>query len=131
MTDRRAARRTPQEKKQLSYPRDRRNNYGENDKSSRSSIRLRKRLVNRVNRHRDQQILGDITGHSNTASAESIEQMMLGRRRPRWRKAPDVALGAHVEASLSSRKQNDPGPDQSRIKAGLGRLRRHWTRRSR
>ncbi len=33
------ARRTPQEKKALSYVKDRRNDYGENDKSSRKNIR--------------------------------------------------------------------------------------------
>jgi hypothetical protein len=37
-------RRTPSEKKAISYSRDRRNVYGENSKSSRNSIRVRKRL---------------------------------------------------------------------------------------
>jgi len=35
-------RKTPQEKKQLSYDRDRRSIYGENDKSSRKNIPLSK-----------------------------------------------------------------------------------------
>jgi hypothetical protein len=35
---------TPQEKKKLSYMKDRRNTYGENGKSSRKSIRLSKAL---------------------------------------------------------------------------------------
>ena len=41
---------TPQEKKRLSYERDRRNAYGENDKGSRKSIPLRKRNVVRAYR---------------------------------------------------------------------------------
>ncbi|MFD0527546.1 hypothetical protein ACFQ1I_10530 [Kitasatospora arboriphila] len=43
-------RRTPREKKRLSYLKDRRNAFGENDKSSRTSIRRRKRAVNSANR---------------------------------------------------------------------------------
>src|SRR4028119_181715 len=43
-------RKTPQEKKRLSYAKDRRNTYGENDKSSRKNIRRRKRHPNRSNR---------------------------------------------------------------------------------
>ncbi|MFE2009824.1 hypothetical protein [Streptomyces sp. NPDC059491] len=43
-------RRTPQEKKRLSYLKDHRNNYGENDKSSRKSIRRNKRFPNSANR---------------------------------------------------------------------------------
>lgn len=39
-------RRSPQEKKALSYARDRRNVYGENDKSSRKNIRRNKRSPN-------------------------------------------------------------------------------------
>ena len=42
------ARRSPQEKKTLSYAKDRRNDYGENDKSSRKSIRRNKRVPNRL-----------------------------------------------------------------------------------
>src|SRR4051794_29977698 len=41
---------SPREKKELSYDRDRRNTYGENDKASRKSIPLRKRLQNKRER---------------------------------------------------------------------------------
>ncbi len=50
-------RQSPQEKKQLSYEQDRRNVYGENDKSSRKAIPFRKRAVNKANRHADHQIM--------------------------------------------------------------------------
>ncbi|WP_194828528.1 hypothetical protein [Nocardia sp. XZ_19_231] len=46
-------RRSPQEKKSLSYAKDRRNGYGENDKSSRKNIPRNKRIRNRVDRRRD------------------------------------------------------------------------------
>jgi hypothetical protein len=42
--------RTPQEKKALSLQRDCRNTYGQDDKSARKGIPLRKRSVNRANR---------------------------------------------------------------------------------
>ncbi len=44
-------RRSPQEKKRLSYSRDRRNYYGENDKSSRKNIARHKRRRHRAERH--------------------------------------------------------------------------------
>jgi hypothetical protein len=43
-------RRSPQEKKALSYAKDRRNVYGENDKSSRKNIRRNKRIPNKLRR---------------------------------------------------------------------------------
>lgn len=49
---------TPQQKKALSYERDRRNVYDENDKSSRKNIPLRKRLVSKANRHADRRPSG-------------------------------------------------------------------------
>ncbi len=56
------ARRRPQEKKTLSYAKDRRNDYGENDRSSRKSIRRNKRVPNRADRHREHQVLAIATG---------------------------------------------------------------------
>jgi hypothetical protein len=126
MGDRRTARRMPQQDKQLSYAKDRRNNYGQNDKSSRTSIRLRKRLVNRANRHHDQQVLN---GVASIDDAEVIEQKLLATRRKRWRKSPDLALGAHVKGTLVARQARTP--DQQRIDASLLRLRRYWRSRQR
>jgi hypothetical protein len=56
------ARRSPQETKALSYAKDRRNDYGENDKSSRKNIRRNKRIPNRADRHRERQVLAAATG---------------------------------------------------------------------
>ena len=49
-------RRTPQDKKILSYLKDRRNSYGEHDKGSRKTIPARKAWVNRTYRHAVKQI---------------------------------------------------------------------------
>jgi len=46
---------TPQEKKELSYERDRRNVYGRSPHASRKAIPLHKALRNRANRHLENQ----------------------------------------------------------------------------
>jgi hypothetical protein len=63
------ARRSPPEKKALSYAEDRRNDYGENDKSSRKNIRRNKRTPNRADRHRDHQVLSQAVGADGSSSA--------------------------------------------------------------
>lgn len=90
------SRKTPEEKKQLSLAKDRRNNYGENDKASRKAIPLRKALVNRANRHADRRVLSDATGANAAEVSESAELRLRGRRRKVWRKWPDVTLGDHI-----------------------------------
>jgi hypothetical protein len=85
-------RRSPQEKKALSYARDRRNMYGENDKSSRKNIPLRKRLVNKANRHAVQQQLRQATGTPAAERAERAEDRLRGVRQKTWRKRPDLSL---------------------------------------
>ncbi|MEU7765539.1 hypothetical protein AB0B25_10515 [Nocardia sp. NPDC049190] len=89
-------RKTSQEKKRLSYAKDRRNNYGENDKSSRKNIPLRKRLVNRANRRLAEVMLMGATGIADPVGADSVEQDFLGRRPKRWKKSPDIPLGIHA-----------------------------------
>ena len=85
---------TPQEKKRLSYARDRRNSYNENKKSSRKAIPLRKRIVNRLNRH--------AVAIPLRQPAETLDQLEVvdneakGRRRRRWRKSPDISLREHL-----------------------------------
>jgi len=95
--DERARRRTPQEKKALSYTRDRRNAYGENDKASRKAIPLRKRLANKANRHSEQQTLAEANGAVDMEAAERAETRLRGRRPKIWKKRPDRPLGEHIE----------------------------------
>jgi hypothetical protein len=88
---------SPQEKKALSYAKDRRNTYGENDKSSRKNIPLRKRLVNKANRHAVQQQLDDAVGPVDAERAERTEVRLRGTRGKSWRKRPDEPLGQVLE----------------------------------
>ncbi len=86
-------RRSPQDKKKLSYQHDHRNVYGENDKSSRKAIPFRKRAVNKANRHADRQILVGVEGVPDPIANNAIDDQLHGRRRKRWRKQPDLPLG--------------------------------------
>lgn len=90
---------SPQEKKQLSYERDRRNRYGENSKSSRKNIRRRKQSVNQANRHAARitlQATDPLTGEP-TSSVGKL------RRPHRWSKVADTPLGDAVIRKLERR----------------------------
>ncbi|MQY04909.1 hypothetical protein [Actinomadura macrotermitis] len=101
------SRRSPQDKKRLSYARDRRDDYGENNKSSRTAIRLNKRFPHRANRHRARQTLHAATGTPDLERADLAENTLGSRRSKVWRKVPDRALGDHVEAILMRRIRTD------------------------
>ncbi len=79
---------TPQAKKQLSLLKDCQNTYGENDKSSRTSIRWRKSWVNRTYRRDVNQSLGEATEDFDrlTDRAKTIKPHP-------WQKCPDIPLG--------------------------------------
>ncbi|MFB7591398.1 hypothetical protein [Streptomyces sp. NPDC056169] len=94
---------TPQEKKRLSYVRDHRNNYGENDKSSRKNIRRNKRFPNSANRRHAQTALTALLGSPHEVRADAVEERMNGRRPKRWQKFPDAPLGAIVDGTLQHR----------------------------
>jgi hypothetical protein len=97
-------RRTPAEKKQLSYERDHRNVYGENDKASRKSIPLRKRLGARADRKRASQALAPGMVPSQIEDGDHVDAELLPQRDPRqWRKQPDASLGDHVAKKLKRR----------------------------
>jgi hypothetical protein len=88
------SRRSPAEKKQLSYERDRRNVYGENDKASRKSIPLRKRLRARADRKRASQALTPGVIPDRIEDGDHLDAELLPKRDPRqWRKQPDETLG--------------------------------------
>ncbi|MEU8301834.1 hypothetical protein AB0C04_31675 [Micromonospora sp. NPDC048909] len=122
MGERRRARRTPQEKKQLSYEHDRRNNYGGNDKASRKNLRRNKRYPNRFNRHHERQVLDAAAGPVDERGADMVEQTLYVKRRRRWRKWPDIPLVVHVEAALERRQQSEGGRE-GQLEARLQRLR--------
>ena len=98
-------RRTPQEKKQLSYLKDRRNNYGENDKASRKNIRRNKRAATSANRRQEHLALAALVavGMADDVNAEAVEQGLHRRRPKAWKKVPDAPLGQLVIGGLKRR----------------------------
>lgn len=112
-------RRSPQEKKRLSYAKDRRNRYGENDKSSRKNIPRAKRRRLRAERHRTHQALavavGAIDDRGGTLAEDRLARAPQGTH---WRKAPDTPLGMQVAAALDRRVRlgiSAPATAQARI----------------
>ncbi|MCE9544115.1 MAG: hypothetical protein K8T25_01115 [Planctomycetia bacterium] len=96
---------SPQEKKRLSYKKDRRNIFGENSKSSRKNIRRSKRIPNRANRRSVNQSLSPIVGDVPPDFSEA-QEMQVSRRAPKtWKKFPDTTLGKVVERKLNRRLQ--------------------------
>ena len=88
-------RRSPQDGKALSYAKDRRNSYGENDKSSRKNIPLRKRLSQRAARHPVRQALEAAQGRPDEARIEQVDECRDIRAKPNatsFRKWPDRPL---------------------------------------
>ncbi|MEV0381937.1 hypothetical protein [Nonomuraea sp. NPDC050643] len=96
-------RRSPQEKKWLSYAKDRRNDYGENDKSSRKNIPRSKRAPHRANRRRAHQVLEAAVGAVDRVAEEAAEERLLVRRPKSWRKWRDAPLGESVQYRLERR----------------------------
>lgn len=94
----------------MSYAKDRRNDYGENDKSSRKSIRRNKRTPNRSDRHRASQVLTDAAGATvDVEVAERAENALLAKKSmwytTRWRKWRDAPLADIVSYKLRRRAE--------------------------
>lgn len=94
---------TPQEKKALSYARDRRNTYGEAPHAARKSIPLRKALRNRANRHQETSQLRYAGPAPDEALADEFESRMLRRAPREWRKSADSPLGEVVAQKAERR----------------------------
>ena len=98
-------RRTPQEKKRLSYLRDRRNTYGENDKSSRKAIHRRKQIVNQANRRIVRQGITAATSLPDQGDLEEAVVEATSVRPKRWSKEPDEPLGEVLPRQLRRRAE--------------------------
>jgi hypothetical protein len=97
--------RTPQEKKKLSYQRDRRNMYGQNAHASRKAIPKRKRDVTQSLRKRTNQVIPKLQPLVAVVDDCEIEEK-IGRVVPkRWRKCPDMPLGEAIRLK-KARKQS-------------------------
>lgn len=100
---------TPQEKKAHSLKKDCRNTYGENDKSSRKSIRFRKRWVNRTFRRESNQTI-------DSSPVEAVQDDVAEIQKKNWKKSPDSPLGQKllrkqtwaIERNLQQASQADP-----------------------
>ncbi|HVE56510.1 MAG TPA: hypothetical protein VNB22_06755, partial [Pyrinomonadaceae bacterium] len=93
-------RKTPQEKKTLSYAKDCRNTYMANDKASRKNIPLRKAGVNRGYRKKVNQVLQQISSDIDLEKAELAESETRSVKREDWKKCSDEPLGKVVERKL-------------------------------
>ena len=112
--------RPPAEKKALSYAKDRRNNYGNNDKAARKAIPARKAIESRRVRHEINQVVAQIPALDEHAAdvAESSARQDISRVGG-WKKSPDQPLRDHVDRQqelavmrtgrkAASRRSNDP-----------------------
>ncbi|MFC4930734.1 hypothetical protein [Massilia sp. GCM10023247] len=84
---------TPQEKKRLSYEKDRRNTYGENSKASRKGIPLAKARANRAERHKQDHVLATAVGVEDNDALAAVENLVRNTEPRYWRKSPDTPLG--------------------------------------
>jgi len=120
-------RKTPPEKKRLSYLKDRRDAYGENDKSSRKNLARSKAFARRSNRARESLALRAATGVPDEIRAEAAELRLLGKRRRVKRKWPDIPLAEYVEWKVERRTERENGR-AGRLEEALGRVQRRLGR---
>jgi len=99
---------TPQEKKKLSYERDRRNMYAENAKASRKAIPRRKKQRLKAIRRNANQVFRPAAKPVDANSLEATLDKSLEKRgkRQRWRKIPDKPLGLVVKYTAAIRARD-------------------------
>jgi hypothetical protein len=93
---------SPQEKKALSYKKDRRNTYGERGGHARHDIAAHKARDRRVYRRQANQILNGNEIHQ-TELREELELEVKSVAQSSWRKSPDKPLGQAVKWKLERR----------------------------
>ena len=107
---------SPQEKKVLSYAKDRRSNYGENDKASRKNIPLRKAKVNRAYRRKVNEILSEVDGGT-FEHADLVDGKAKNVKREFWKKCADEPLGTFLKRKLERRRSHSGNGKTARKKA--------------
>lgn len=85
--------RTPQEKKNLSLQKDRRNVYGESPHGARKNIPRHKKLRNRANRHEQDSKLPVAPTQLQDDEADEIESSIRRKAPKSWNKLRDAPLG--------------------------------------
>lgn len=104
---------TPQDKKALSYAKDRRNTYGENDKASRKAIPARKAGESRKVRRKANQALTVVERLDDEAAAvveSSLKQDV--ERIGGWTKSPDEPLADYLQLQARRRSWRDLAPNR-------------------
>jgi len=105
---------TPQQKKRQSYEHDRRNTYGENQKSSRKNIPRSKQRSHQDERRSVRQVLVVAQGGILEEAADEAQSQALRKGRIKklkaFRKSPDRPLGEVVERRLR-RRTREPAAD--------------------
>jgi hypothetical protein len=99
-------RKSPQEKKELSLKKDRRNTYGESPHGARKSIPLRKALGNRANRRFQGAQLPAIPCQIDLDEADKIESAIHSKAPQRWKKIPDTPLGKIIMKKQLRREES-------------------------
>jgi hypothetical protein len=102
---------SPEEKKRLSYERDRRNVYGENSKSSRKNIRRGKQRTHQDERRSVRQSLATPKVTDEAAGDEAEARSAIRSRFARlkgFHKHPDRPLGEVVGDKLIRRARQNP-----------------------
>ena len=101
-------RRSPKEKKALSYEKDRRNCYGESDKGARKTIPRNKAKGHRSLRRRAAASLSryETLEEDEAALTENALRSDLDRFK-RWKKSPDQPLADHLKQQSKRRTYRD------------------------
>ena len=98
---------TPQEKKLLSYEHDRRNTYGENQKSSRKNIPRSKQLSHQGERRVVRQALtgaeGRVADERSDEAQSQVARKVRMKKLNAFRKSPDTPLGEVIARRLRNR----------------------------
>jgi hypothetical protein len=96
---------TPPQKKSLSYAKDRRNTYGENNKGSRKTIQKNKAFEIRAERHtQNQRLTVALSSTDSTDDLVQVENTVRDTKPRQWKKSPDTPLGEVVTMTLEQRK---------------------------
>lgn len=120
-------RRSPQEKKSLAYSRDRRNCYGENDKSSRKNVPRKKRRRHRAARRRQLLASALCPVDEETVALAGERVVTPALVKDFWaRKFADQQLGLHVARALKRRADQDISAAQTE-QARIARVLRSTT----
>ena len=102
---------SPREKKTLSYARDRRNSYGENDKASRKAIPARKAGENRKVRRKAAQAIAQVE-RVDEAAAVALESSLKHdiERVGGWTKGSDMPLQEFLQRQAHRRSRRGITP---------------------